>query len=550
MTRKIFNSIMIVAAVSLLSGIVIIMGFLYSYFERVRENELKDELGLCAAAVEDGGIRYLEKVQSDRYRITWIEADGTVLYDTVTGKENSKNHLEREEVQSALEKGEGRSKRYSDTLLEKTIYYAKRMEDGTVLRISIGSATVGLLVFGMLQPILIVFVIALIMSGILAGRLSRRIVKPLNNLDLENPLNNDIYEEVSPLLNRINTQNSKIKAQLKELQRREAEFSKITSCMNEGLVLMDKNGIVLSMNSAAEKIFLTDQGSVGRDFLTVYRDHEMSLCMKHAAESGHSEMQKSIFGREYEFVVTLIKSAGEVLGSVLLIFDVTEKVLAERNRREFTANVSHELKTPLQGIIGSAELIEGGMVKQEDIPRFLGHIRKEASRLVVLVNDIIRLSQLDEKKELTKERVDLLEIAEEAAESLGVLAEENSVEMQISGDTAVISGVRSLLYDVIYNLCENAIKYNIDGGKTELKITCDQEKAVLLVSDTGIGIPHEHIGRVFERFYRVDKSHSKETGGTGLGLSIVKHAVLYHHGTIDVQSEIGKGTIIRIEFPV
>lgn len=550
MTRKIFNSIMIVAGMILLSGIVIIMGCLYSYFEKVRENELKDELGLCAAAVEDGGIRYLEKVQSDRYRITWIKEDGTVLYDTVTGTDNNKNHLEREEVKSALETGEGRSKRYSDTLLEKTIYYAKRMEDGTVLRISIGSATVGLLVFGMLQPILIVLVIALIMSGILAGRLSKRIVKPLNNLDLENPLNNDIYEEISPLLNRISRQNSKIKAQLKELQRREAEFAQITACMNEGLVLMDKNGIVLSMNPAAEKIFSAGPGSVGSSFLTIYRDHEMSLCMKRAAESGHSEIQQSIFGREYEFVVTRIESAGEIIGSVMLIFDVTEKVLAEQNRREFTANVSHELKTPLQGIIGSAELVEGGMVKQEDIPRFLGHIRKEAARLVALVSDIIRLSQLDEKMELTKEQVDLLEIAEEAAESLGPLAKENNIEIQISGDTAVITGVRRLLSDVVYNLCENAVKYNINGGKAEIKITRDQKKAILLVSDTGIGIPHEHIDRVFERFYRVDKSHSKETGGTGLGLSIVKHAVLYHHGTIDIQSEVGKGTIIRIEFPI
>lgn len=349
MTRKIFHSILAVAGSILLASIVIIMGCLYSYFEDLRENALKDEMELLAAAVEDRGIPYLEKVPSDHYRITWIAEDGTVLYDTATGGENHENHLEREEVKRALETGEGRSNRYSDTMLEKTMYYAKHMKDGTVLRISASSATVGLLVLGMLQPIFIVVAIALVMSGILAGRLSKRIVKPLNSLDLENPLGNETYEEISPLLNRIHRQNSKIQAQFKELQQRAAEFAQITACMNEGLVLMDKNGIILSMNPAADKIFSLNQSSVGKDFLTVYRGHEMSLCMKRAAESGHSEIQQSRFGREYQFAVSRIESEGEVMGSVLLIFDVTEKVLAERNRREFTANVSHELKTPLQG---------------------------------------------------------------------------------------------------------------------------------------------------------------------------------------------------------
>lgn len=549
MTRKIFHSILAVAGAILLASIVIIMGCLYSYFEDLRENALKDEMELSAAAVEDGGIHYLEKIPSDHYRITWIAEDGTVLYDTATGGENQENHLERDEVKCALETGEGRSNRYSDTMLEKTMYYAKRMKDGTVLRISASSATVGLLVLGMLQPIFIVVAIALVMSGILAGRLSKRIVKPLNSLDLENPLGNETYEEISPLLNRIHRQNSKIQAQFKELQQRAAEFAQITACMNEGLVLMDKNGIILSMNPAADKVFSLNQSSVGKDFLTVYRDHEMSLCMKRAAESGHSEIQQSRFGREYQFAVSRIESEGEVMGAVLLIFDVTEKVLAERNRREFTANVSHELKTPLQGIIGSAELIENGMVRQEDLPRFIGHIRKEALRLVTLVSDIIRLSQLDEKAELEKENIDLLEIAEQVLESLRVIAEEKNVTMQISGDATEVFGVRKLLYDIVYNLCDNAVKYNRDGGTVELRIHNHEKKAVLTVSDTGIGIPKEHRNRVFERFYRVDKSHSKESGGTGLGLSIVKHAVAYHQGTIHMQSEVGKGTEIRIELP-
>lgn len=550
MTKKIFRSIMIAAGAVLFASLVVIMGCLYNYFEDVRKDGLKEELGLFAAAVEEDGVRYLEKVHSDYYRITWIAADGTVLYDTVTGTENPENHLEREEVSSALITGEGWSNRYSDTLFEKTIYYAKRMADGTVLRISVSSKTVGVLALGMVQPILVVAALALILSGILANSLSKWIVKPLNSLNLEEPLSNDTYEELSPLLNRINKQNGRIRAQMEEKQRRAAEFAQITACMSEGLVLMDKDGIILSMNPAAEKIFELQISSVGRDFLTVYRDHEMNLCLKGALETGHGEIRQSRFGREYQFVVNRIESAGEVIGSVLLIFDVTEKVLAEQHRREFTANVSHELKTPLQGIIGSAELIENNMVKQEDIPRFVGHIRKEAMRLVTLVGDIIRLSQLDEKAELAKEPVDLLEVAKEAAEDLSPLAREKQVEMQVDGVSAVISGVRKLLFDVVYNLAENAVKYNNEGGKVMLTVSVSGGKAILNVADTGIGIPKEHVGRVFERFYRVDKSHSKESGGTGLGLSIVKHAVLYHQGTLDIKSEPGRGTEICARFPV
>lgn len=550
MTRKIFKSIIMVAGMSLLASVIIIMGCLFNYFEGVRESGLKDELELSLAAVEDNGVSYLEKVKSDRYRITWIAADGTVIYDTVTDNEKNENHLERAEVRSALKTGEGQSNRYSDTLLEKTMYYAKRMKDGSVLRISISSATVGSLVLGMIQPILIVVVIALVMSGILANRLSKRIVKPLNNLDLDHPLENDAYEEISPLLSRINRQNNEINAQIKELQQREAEFAQITACMNEGLVLTDKQGRILSINSATNKFFELKQNAAGKDFLEVYRDHEMSLCMKNAIESGHSEIQQSRFGREYQFDVSRIESDGDILGTVVLIFDITEKVQAERNRREFTANVSHELKTPLQGIIGSAEIIENGMVKQEDLPRFIGHIRKEASRLVTLVGDIIRLSQLDEKAELVKEQINLLEIADETAEKLKNIANDRNIEIKVSGEQVTILGVRKLLYEIIYNLCDNAIKYNVDGGNVKISVTRNNQYAILTVTDTGIGIPQEHIDRVFERFYRVDKSHSKESGGTGLGLSIVKHAAAYHQGTIDIKSKEGSGTTIKIKLPM
>lgn len=549
MTRKIFNSIIIVAGTILLVSVIIFMGCLYGYFESVRESGLKDELELSMIAVEDNGVSYLEKINSDRYRITWIASDGTVIYDTINDNEKKENHLERAEVRSALETGEGQSNRYSDTLLEKTMYYAKRMKDGSVLRISTSSATVGLLVIGMFQPILIIVVIALVMSGVLAGRLSKRIVKPLNNLDLDHPLENDAYEEISPLLIRINRQNNEIGAQFKELQQRETEFSQITSCMNEGLVLMDKQGNILSINSAANRIFGLKQDAAGKDFLEIYRDHGMSLCMKNAIESGHSEIQQSRSGREYQFDVSRIESNGDILGTVLLIFDITEKVQAERNRREFTANVSHELKTPLQGIIGSAELIENGMVKQEDLPRFIGHIRKEASRLVTLVVDIIRLSQLDEKTELEKEQIDLLNLAYETAESLRGIANDRNIDIRVSGEQVTISGVRKLLYEIIYNLCDNAIKYNVNGGNVKISVSDNNRYAIVTVTDTGIGIPQEHLDRVFERFYRVDKSHSKESGGTGLGLSIVKHAVAYHKGTIDIKSKEDSGTTIKIELP-
>ena len=550
MTKKIFNSILIVAGTILLASVVIIMGYLYSYFEGVRERALKDELELSMAAVEDNGVHYLEKVKSNRYRITWIAANGTVLYDTFTDNNNHENHLERAEVKSALETGEGKSNRYSNTLFEKTMYYAKRMTDGSVLRISTNSATVGLLVLGMLQPILIVVVMALVMSGILAGRLSKRIVKPLNDLDLEKPLENDTYEELSPLLRRISAQNKEIKAQFKALQQKAAEFAQITGCMNEGLVLMDKQGTILNINPAANKIFALKQDTTGRDFLEVYRDHEISLCIKSAMESGHSELQQTRFGRAYQFAASRIESDGDRIGTVLLIFDITEKVQAELNRREFTANVSHELKTPLQGIIGSAELIENGMVKPEDLPRFIEHIRKEASRLVTLVGDIIRLSQLNEKAELGKELVNLSEIVNETAESLKGIAKDKNTEIRIHCEPVIITGVRKLLYEILYNLCDNAIKYNIDGGHVNISVISNHQEAILTVSDTGIGIPPEHIDRVFERFYRVDKSHSKESGGTGLGLSIVKHAVAYHHGTIEMESKAGSGTTVKIKLPI
>ena len=549
MTKKIFQSILLVAGCVLLASLLIIMGFLYDYFGGVEENQLRDELSLAAAAVEDGGTDYLSRLTADRCRLTWIAADGSVLYDTKTNAESLENHASRAEVSQALATGTGESTRYSSTLMEKTMYYAQRLDDGTVLRISISRATVGMIAVGMIQPLLIVLIVALILSGLLARRLSRRIVDPLNSLDLEHPLDNDAYEELSPLLKRIHRQHVEIQMQLRELREKTDEFTQITGSMREGLVLLDEHGSILSISAAAQALFGADAQCVGRDFLTIERSHEISAAIQAAAADGHSEVRAERAGRVYQFDISRITSDGKFLGTVILAFDITEQEFAERNRREFTANVSHELKTPLQGIIGSAELIENGMVKPEDLPRFVGHIHAEAARLVTLIDDIIRLSQLDEGDAMPTEPVDLLAVSQEAAENLHDAAAARNVTVSVTGKPAVLPGVRRLIYEIVYNLCDNAIKYNRDGGRVDVTVAADAGGSSITVADTGIGIAPEHQARVFERFYRVDKSHSKASGGTGLGLSIVKHAVQYHHGRIELESTPGTGTTIRVVFP-
>ena len=549
MTKKIFQSILLVAGCVLLASLLIIMGFLYDYFGGVEENQLRNELSLAAAAVEDGGTDYLSRLTADRCRLTWIAADGSVLYDTRTDAESLENHASRAEVSQALTTGTGESTRYSSTLMEKTMYYAQRLDDGTVLRISISRATVGMIAVGMIQPLLIVLIVALILSGLLARRLSRRIVDPLNSLDLEHPLDNDAYEELSPLLKRIHRQHVEIQTQLRELREKTDEFTQITGSMREGLVLLDEHGSILSINAAAQTLFGADAQCVGRDFLTIERSHEISAAIQATVADGHSEVRAERAGRVYQFDISRITSDGKLLGTVILAFDITEQEFAERNRREFTANVSHELKTPLQGIIGSAELIENGMVRPDDLPRFVGHIHAEAARLVTLIDDIIRLSQLDEGDAMPTEPVDLLAVSQEAAENLHDAAATRDVTVSVTGQPAVIPGVRRLLYEVVYNLCDNAIKYNRDGGRVDMTVAADAGGSSITVADTGIGIAPEHQSRVFERFYRVDKSHSKASGGTGLGLSIVKHAVQYHHGRIELESTPGTGTTIRVVFP-
>ena len=548
MTSKILKSILSVATAVLLASLVIITGVLYRYFGDVQESQLKDELSLAASAAEQLGEDYLAGLDYDRYRLTWVDADGNVVFDSHADKSAMENHADREEIKEALAYGTGSSMRQSSTLTEQTIYEATRLEDGSVLRISVSRATAFVLVLGMVQPIAIVLVIAIILSALLASRMAKQIVEPLNRLNLEKPMENDAYEELAPLLRRIHSQHKEIEYQMWTLQQKQDEFEQITDNMKEALVLLDSNGRIISINPAAKKLFGINTDCVGEDFLTIDRKQDMRQAINEVKDKGQSFFYTKKNGRNYQFDLSRIDADGKIHGIVILAFDITEQVNAEKHRQEFTANVSHELKTPLQTIIGSAELMELGIVKEEDTPRFIKSIRQEAARLVTLIDDIIRLSQLDEGTEMPKEDVSLLELAREVTETLSDAAKLKGVSLEVCGDDGVISGVRRLLYEVVYNLCDNAIKYNNPGGYVKVSVSENADNVQISVSDNGIGIAPEHQDKVFERFYRVDKSHSKQSGGTGLGLSIVKHAVQYHHGKITVDSDLDKGTDISIQF--
>ena len=560
MTKKIFKSILSVALVILLSSLVMIIGVLYDYFRGVQKNQLRTELAFAAEGVEVSGVAYLEGLNDDSCRITLVGEDGTVLYDSVESAEKMGNHADREEIKEAREYGTGEASRYSSTLTEQTIYISKLLSDGSVLRVSVSHATVPALVFGMLQPLIVVLLLAFILSSVLAHRLSEKIVEPLSAIDLDKPLENNTYDELAPVLSHIEKQHRQIARQMYDLDRSRSEFEAVTHNMKEGLVLTSDTGVIISINPSAASFFLGvkpdsaefyehEKGCIGKDFLTLDRSRETHELLERAQANGEAESRVSRWGREYQLNASRVLSDGKFTGIVLLIFDVTDKVFAERNRREFTANVSHELKTPLQSIMGSAELIENGLVKPEDMKEFSDRIYKEAARLLTLIEDIIRLSQLDENVELAWENLDIAKMASDTAALLRDTAEKKNVKINLDCEPTEIYGVRQLYSEIIYNLCENAIKYNKDGGSVTVSVHPKNGGIELTVSDTGIGIPPEHQSRVFERFYRVDKSHSKATGGTGLGLSIVKHAVQYLGGQIDLTSRVGEGTKITVFFP-
>ena len=544
MTSKIFRAAVSVAVVILFCSLSIVMGVLFRHFTGVQVQQLKNELSLAVTGTEQYGNAFLENVEADRFRVTWIDTDGTVLFDSQVDQSTMENHADREEIQEAFASGQGSAVRTSSTLTKQTFYEARRLQDGTVLRISTDQQSAWALMVGMLWPIILIMILSICLSAILARRMAKKIVEPLNNLDLERPLSNDTYEELTPLLRRINQQHRQINAQMRTLQRKTDEFIQITSHMQEGLVVLDKETNIRSINQAAMQIFGADESCVGSSFFRVNQSGMLCQALNDALDRGHGSASQEIDGRFYRFDMSSIQSEGKLLGAVILAVDVTESYNAEQMRREFSANVSHELKTPLQGIIGSAELLESGMVKPEDESRFVGHIRKEASRLVNLVEDIIRLSQLDEGVSMPVEEVDMLALAEEVKGILEKTAEQKRVNVCVSGTGFTMLGVRRMLHEILYNLCDNGIKYNTPGGSVRIIV----EDRKLQVSDTGIGIPPEHQARVFERFYRVDKSHSKASGGTGLGLSIVKHAAAYHKAEITLESALGKGTVITIQF--
>ena len=550
MTSKIFRSIIITSFTTIFATLVIIIGILYGYFSDIQRQQLKLQLRLAAQGVNDEGVIYLENVSEEDCRFTLISDDGSVLYDTESNPSDMDNHLERSEVKEALKNGEGESSRFSSTLLEKNMYIAQRLDNGSVIRISVKQHSIVLLVLGILQPIVVILIFSVIISIFVAHKMSKRIITPINNLNLDKPLENDAYDEISPLLTRIEQQNREINHQIKKLKKSHDEFSAIIDNMNEGLVMLGKDGHIVAINTAAEKLFNTGKECIGKDFLTVERSVDIDKAIKDAAESGKSEINIKRAGRIYQLNISKIGDQSHKNGIIILSFDISEKVLAEKTRKEFTANVSHELKTPLQTIMGSAELMQSGLAKKEDTNAFLSNIRSESERLVTLIDDIIRLSQLDEQTEFKKEKVDIFETAKEVKNELEPFADKHKIKIELSGESIVTDGVARLVHEIIFNLAENAIKYNKENGKVKIDVKNENGKAAVTVKDNGIGIPQEDLPRIFERFYRVDKSRSKQIGGTGLGLSIVKHAAECLGASITVNSTPNEGTEFKVIFNV
>lgn len=550
MTKRIFYSIMLAAIGVFLAVIVLFLLVLYDYFSGVSRSQLRVEAELAAKAVSAEGTAFFDGLQTENYRITLISPDGAVLFDSETDADKMENHSEREEFRQALTEGYGESSRYSATLTERYFYCAKRLPDGNVLRLSAAQNSLLTLIMGMGSQICAILAVAAVLSAVLASRLSKRIVKPLSELDLDDPLNNDCYDELSPLLKKIDNQQKSLRMQSEELERKRIEFETITNGMSEGLILLDPNGAILSANSAAAGILDFKTNDLPKNILSVDRDLRLSELLNRTRNGEYSQMLRELHSRKYQFGASPVKSGENVSGAVLLLLDVTEKERSEQLRREFTANVSHELKTPLQTISGCSELMKNGMVKQEDIPEFSEKIFTEAQRMICLINDIIRLSRLDEgDADMERVNVDLYALSEDVISSLQSAAGSANVALNIHGEPAVIYGIPQLLHAIIFNLCDNAVKYNHRGGSVDITVKNDNNRVLLTVSDTGIGIPPECTERIFERFYRVDKSRSRSIGGTGLGLSIVKHAAQIHNAEIKIESSIGKGTSITVIFP-
>ena len=550
MTKKIFKSTMFVCALVLAVGLAAVMGILYSNFDGQMRKELSKEAAYLAYGVEQQGLNYLKNIKDKSARITYIDQDGTVLFDNEADVSEMKNHSDRTEFQKAEKYGAGESSRYSDTLSEKTIYYALRLKDGTVLRVSGTQDSVLALVENLIFPLCGLLCLMLILSGIMASAISKRIVKPINELDLESPEENRIYEELSPLLSKIHRQNREIQNQLELAKQQQEEFALITENMQEGLIVIDKYTMILSANSSAWNLFHMDRVCQGESVYCLDREEEFRHAIEQVLSGEHTELVLKLNGSDIQLIANPVIRDKKTEGAVVLLVNVTEKLERESLRREFSANVSHELKTPLTSISGFAEIMQSGLVKCEDIPQFAGRIYKESQRLLQLVEDVIQISQLDEEKTpYTWEPVDVYQVCKNAFESLKEKAKRLNVHLYICGEYMKMEAVRTLLEEAVYNICDNAIKYNRNDGSVSVFLTQTAQEIQIVVKDTGVGIPKEDQDRVFERFYRVDKSHSKEIWGTGLGLSIVKHAVGALKGSVILRSEEGNGTEICMKFP-
>ena len=549
MTAKIFRNSMAVGISVFLLSVALFMGVLYQYFGNQLTEELETEAWLVAKGVETMGMDYLDGLKSSS-RITWIDQDGTVLYDSVADPATMKNHADREEIQEAMLGTQGTARRESATLSEKTFYVARRLEDGTVIRLASAQYTVVVLLLSMVQPLLIILVVTLILAAVLASRLSKRMIQPILALDLEHPENCDTYDELAPLLTRIRRQNDTIGRQMELMGQRRQEFEALTENMSEGFVLLDQKGHILSYNTGTLRLLGVLPPAEEANVLALDRTDAFRKSVEQVLQGVRNQCRLDRGGRCVQLLADPVFRDNQVAGAVLVLVDVTEREQGEKMRREFTANVSHELKTPLTAISGMAEIISNGMVKPEDVPGFAGDIYKESQRLIALGEDIIHLSRRDGGgADLRREQVDLLEVARKTVQRLQPLAKQAEVTLAVAGASLVMQGVPSVLEEMVYNLCDNAVKYNHKGGTVTLSVVPGESGGEVTVADNGIGIPAEDQERVFERFYRVDKSHSKEIGGTGLGLSIVKHGAALHDARVELKSTLGEGTTVRLIFP-
>ena len=549
MTGKILRISYLVAISALLASALLFFGVMYRDYEDGAFARLRAEAAAIAQGLGAAGSDYFDSFAPDD-RVTWIAANGTVLYDSAAPAQLLESHAGREEIDQALQTGEAQTSRYSKTLLQRTFYYAKLLEGGTVLRVSCTQNSLPAMILMLLTPFLWVATLVLILCGVLSYRLARQITKPLNAINPDNPAPLPSYPELTPLFDKLREQNRTIGKQMNELQLRQREFTAITENMREGFLLVDCKMHVLSSNHSALEVLGRRELKPGCLLYDAECRQEIFDAVDTALSGSHAELLLTIDETSWQVLANPVVASGQVAGAVVLFMDVTEREQRERLRREFSANVSHELKTPLTSISGFAELMKEGLVPPEKIPEFSGDIYKESLRLIGLVNDIIQLSRLDENStQFQRAPVDLYDLCAQSIERLSTVAARQSVTLELTGEHAEIMGVEQLLKEMIYNLLDNAIKYNVPGGSVTVNVWRNGQHPCVSVSDTGIGIPQADQERIFERFYRVDKSHSKASGGTGLGLSIVKHAVAYHHGMIDLQSEPGKGTTITVTFP-